>query len=78
MHGVRCGSEPGNSSIGENCWSRRTQRTFVQAIQNEALLKLVVDTVSEAITTSCLKGGETVSRDFKVDAISSLALRRAL
>ncbi|EEQ97526.1 conserved hypothetical protein [Perkinsus marinus ATCC 50983] len=43
-----------------------SQRTFVQAIQNEALLKLVVDTVSEAITTSCLKGGETVSRDFKV------------
>ncbi|KAF4659604.1 PIH1 domain containing [Perkinsus chesapeaki] len=43
-----------------------SQRTFVQAVQNEAILKLVVDTVCEAITASCLKGGETVSRDFKV------------
>ncbi|KAF4736084.1 PIH1 domain containing, partial [Perkinsus olseni] len=43
-----------------------SERTFVQAVQNEALLKLVVDTVCEAITASCLKGGETVSRDYKV------------
>ncbi|KAF4695977.1 PIH1 domain containing [Perkinsus olseni] len=55
-----------------------SERTFVQAVQNEALLKLVVDTVCEAITASCLKGGETVSRDFKVAMLFRMAMRREL